>query len=184
MNYYIADCHFFHRGIIKLDGRPFETVEEMNDVMVEKWNNVVKDDTVYVLGDLTYSATQEQVNTLLWELRGNKVLITGDHDKANFSKEARRNGKIVEVVDYKEVKENEKTVVLSRYPMLFYHGSHRKDYWMFCGHVHNKTEEAKGLEYFRRIMKERGQNAQIVNCGAMASYMNYEPRTFDYLSNL
>lgn len=185
MNYYIADCHFFHRSIIDMDKRHFESVEEMNDIMIERWNNAVKnEDVVYILGDLTCRATQEQVNTLLQELRGNKFLITGNHDKINFSKDAKRYGKIIGVADYKEVKEGDKHIVLSHYPMLFYHGSHRKNYWMFCGHVHNNTEEAKELEYFRRIMKERGQNAQIVNCGAMMPYMDYTPQTFDYLSNL
>lgn len=185
MNYYIADCHFFHSNIIKLDNRPFSSVGEMNDAMIRNWNNIVTDnDTIYILGDLTCGATQEQVDSLIAALKGNKFLIVGNHDKINFSKEARRNGKIIGVADYKEINESGKKLILSHYPMLFYRGSHKEENWMLCGHVHCDTEEAKELEYFRRIMKERGQNANIINCGAMMPYMNYTPKTFDYLCNL
>lgn len=185
MNYYIADCHFFHKNIIQFDSRPFESVEEMNKVMIEKWNNAVSDnDTVYILGDLTCGATQEQIDSLYAVLKGNKFLIVGNHDKINFSKEARRNGKIIGVADYKEIKDGDNHLILSHYPMLFYRGSHIKNYWMFCGHVHKNTEEAKELDWFSHLMKERGQKAQIVNCGAMMPYMDYTPRTFDYLRNL
>lgn len=182
MNYYIADTHFFHSGSIQMDKRPFASVEEMNSKIIENWNRVVGDnDTVFVLGDFTCRAKQEQVDALLCKLHGNKFLIVGNHDKVNFSKEAREKGKIIGVADYKEIKDGEKKVILSHYPMLFYHGSHKKEYWMLCGHVHNNTEEAKELEYFRRIMKERGQNANIINCGAMMPYMAYTPRTLDEL---
>lgn len=182
MNYYIADCHFFHKGVIHFDNRPFKTVEEMNDIMIENWNNAVNDnDTVYILGDLTCGATQEQIDKLFATLKGNKVLIKGNHDKINFSKDARHGGKIIGITDYMEVKDGPNYLILSHYPMLFYHGSQNKDYWMLCGHVHNNTEEAKTFEYFCGLMKEQGQNAQIINCGAMMPYMNYTPRTIEYL---
>ena len=39
MRYYIADCHFFHRKMnTEMDKRGFESVEEMNEYMIKKWN--------------------------------------------------------------------------------------------------------------------------------------------------
>lgn len=41
---YISDLHFGHANIIKIDKRPFADVEEMNQKMIEIWNNKVKSD--------------------------------------------------------------------------------------------------------------------------------------------
>lgn len=49
--YLTSDCHFNHLNIIKL-GRPFSSIEEMNETIVSNWNDTVgEEDTVYVLGD-------------------------------------------------------------------------------------------------------------------------------------
>lgn len=41
MIYYTADLHLGHANIMKLSGRPFESVEEMNEALVNNWNAVV-----------------------------------------------------------------------------------------------------------------------------------------------
>ena len=52
MKYYISDLHIGHKNCIIFDNRPFSTLEEMHDTIVENWNSVVKkDDEVYILGD-------------------------------------------------------------------------------------------------------------------------------------
>ncbi len=50
MIYFTADMHFGHRAIITMQNRPFESVEEMDKVLLQNYNAVVqKDDTVYIL---------------------------------------------------------------------------------------------------------------------------------------
>jgi len=52
--YIISDCHFGHDNIRKYTNRPFNSVEEMNQVLVNNWNMVVnEDDVVYHLGDFS-----------------------------------------------------------------------------------------------------------------------------------
>ena len=47
MNFYISDLHFGHENAIKFDNRPFSSVEEMNEILVQRWNKVVSpEDTV------------------------------------------------------------------------------------------------------------------------------------------
>ena len=54
---FIGDHHFFHKNILEYEpiARPFASVEEMNEAMVERWNSVVKPyDKVYHLGDFCF----------------------------------------------------------------------------------------------------------------------------------
>ena len=39
MVYYISDLHFGHRNVIGMDGRPFETIEEMDETLIWLWMN-------------------------------------------------------------------------------------------------------------------------------------------------
>ena len=51
----ISDLHLGHKNIIKLCDRPFKSLEEMDNVIINNWNKVVTDeDIVYVLGDFAY----------------------------------------------------------------------------------------------------------------------------------
>lgn len=81
----ISDTHFGHTNtwakFKNPDGtplRPFTSTEEMDDTMVERWNDTVKDkDTVYHLGDVVIS--RKNLETVK-RLRGRKILIRGNHD--------------------------------------------------------------------------------------------------------
>ena len=48
--FFTADMHFGHENVISFDKRPFETVEEMDEDLIRRWNaKVGKGDLVYVL---------------------------------------------------------------------------------------------------------------------------------------
>lgn len=53
--FFIADLHFGHRAIMTYENRSFETVKEMDEVLIANWNRVVrKQDKVYLLGDISF----------------------------------------------------------------------------------------------------------------------------------
>lgn len=73
----ISDTHFNHENIIKYGERPFSSLQEMNETLVENWNKTVKDgDIVYHLGDVYMGERPE----FLSKLKGRKRLIIGNHD--------------------------------------------------------------------------------------------------------
>ena len=81
----ISDTHFGHANILnfKLDDgtamRPFQTVEEMDEHMIERWNAVVRpQDHVYHLGD--FCMKKDFVMWYLPRLNGHKRLVRGNHD--------------------------------------------------------------------------------------------------------
>ena len=62
MNRYISDLHFGHKNVIRFDGRPFNSTEEMEDKLVENWNRVVRrNDTTYILGDFCWGKEPEWI---------------------------------------------------------------------------------------------------------------------------
>ena len=79
--YIIADTHFGHENIIKYENRPFSNAREMDQFLIESWNQIVKDDDiVYVLGDFTLSRNKDVIRDLLVTLKGRKILVMGNHD--------------------------------------------------------------------------------------------------------
>ena len=82
MKHYISDLHFGHKNVLKFDRRPFSSVEEMNQTILDNWNNTIKsDDDVYLLGDIFWK--NDLADEILPKLKGQKHLILGNHDRIN-----------------------------------------------------------------------------------------------------
>lgn len=79
--WFTADLHLGHEKIIELCCRPFRTVDEMNRMIIEKWNERVDpDDTVWLLGDVAMGQIDDTLK-LIEQLHGNKILVAGNHDR-------------------------------------------------------------------------------------------------------
>lgn len=178
--YFIADCHFSHKNVIRFDKRHFETVEDMDEKLIANWNSVVKPgDVVYILGDFCW-LTENRWKEILSRLKGNKVLIKGNHDIKHMSVNLRKQFQAIK--DYDDIvvtlKDGTKQrVILSHYYIPFFNG-HRYGAVLLHGHSHI-TEEANIEREITQILKDKGFNPQIYNIGCMHSYMNYTPQTLD-----
>lgn len=77
-----ADWHFGHRNILTLGaGRPFTTIEEHDETLVERHNALVApDDEVWVLGDVAMGNIAESLARCA-RMNGRKVLVCGNHDR-------------------------------------------------------------------------------------------------------
>lgn len=137
--FFTSDLHFRHGNIIKYCKRPFETVQEQTEKLIENWNKTVPDTaTVFILGDFAF-ATKNQWRGFLNKMTGKKYLILGNHDRH----EDIPTEMFEDVVDLAKVsikiKDHEwKTFILSHRPILCWEGSNDGSIMLY-GHVHTCT---------------------------------------------
>ena len=78
--FFTSDTHFHHQNIIKYCNRPFSSVDEMNEKLINNWNSVVgKNDIVWHLGDFCFGR-KENISEILPKLNGKINLVIGNHD--------------------------------------------------------------------------------------------------------
>lgn len=80
-----ANTFFNHRGMLRYRNRPFETVKEMNDEMILRWNKIVpvgKSYPVYHLGNFGFGSV-ETLKSIRAQLNGKIILVAGPHDPPN-----------------------------------------------------------------------------------------------------
>lgn len=160
--WFISDTHLGHKNIIKYCSRPFNNLYEMDNVLIENWNNDIKsEDTIRHLGDVSFNPSR-YIN----RLNGKITLIYGNHDKRRFNSlyhvvkqmHEMEIGRFKCLLLHHPIDENnrfyeERKLLLDRY-----------DY-IICGHVHEKW-------------KVKGKN---VNVGV--DVWNMKPIHIDELAN-
>lgn len=115
--YLTSDLHFFHARILEYCSRPFSSVEEMNEHLIEQWNKYIQpSDIVYHLGDFAFT-NYDNVVKILSRLNGEKYFILGNHDK----KVLRKNKE--SLLSSKLIKEfyNHKIIEDGGHKFLFWH---------------------------------------------------------------
>lgn len=171
MIYYTSDLHFGHANIMKHCRRPFSCVEEMDEVLIERWNKRVhKNDTVFILGDIVWR--KALVPFYMQRLKGKKVLIAGNHDE--WVKDKGTHAYFEKVVRYEEIKIDGRPLTMCHYPMLEWNASRREGErrlgFLIHGHIHNRVSE----EYRPLFIKHNALNAGVDING-------FSPVTFEEL---
>lgn len=141
--FFTSDTHWGHSNIIRFCNRPYKSVEEMNEKLIENWNNVVPEDgIVFHLGDFAFGGSP------LWKsvcerLNGEKHLVIGNHDMKNLRAGAEVLFDSVNV--QLQLNIDGRAVYLNHYPFLCYGGAWRNAdnaVWQLFGHVHSGPDSA------------------------------------------
>lgn len=134
--YFTSDTHFGSNRTLELLRRPFESVEEMDNAMIEKWNaKVTPNDIVCHIGDFGNF-------DVLDKLKGKVVLILGNYEKEDMKDnynndfQAYRSALIAKgfldvVQDGLTIKINDENVYLTHEPL-----NCKKNCFNLFGHVH------------------------------------------------
>ncbi len=125
---FTADQHYNHNRIRNYCQRPFASVQEMNQTLIDNHNSVVKqEDTIYMLGDFGFG----NLEPILKRLNGKKVLLVGSHDKDTL-KYKQYFDNIQHMIT---LKEKWGTITLCHYALRTWPKSHYNS-WHIFGHSH------------------------------------------------
>lgn len=155
--FFTSDLHFSHKNIIKFcpDFRPnTDNLDEHDNYLIQLWNDTVSpDDTVYNLGDVSFSHNLNHIERILSQLNGKHHLILGNHDgliaqhKERFLNKLKNDGNPIlsSVQNYLKLKlpEYKQTLILFHYPIYEWDGCH-KGWYHLHGHLHNRTSKVAG----------------------------------------
>lgn len=183
MIFFSADHHFGHRAIIEYAGRPFSSVEEMNETLIGTWNaRVGKNDEVYYLGDISLCRT-DITREIINRLNGRIYFIRGNHDKSLKGSITERFVWVKDTYCLRydgagiRVKGADATyILLCHYPWEVWDKSHFGS-WHLHGHCHGSLQQKRNirrmdvgvdtrddfapytLEEVEAVMSERGYQA-------------------------
>ena len=128
-----SDQHFDHKNIIKYSERPFDSLDDMHEGIIKRWNSTVTPkDTVFVIVDFCFGKNPHYLD----RLNGTLHLVKGNHD----SKATIRHPKWESVSDYKEMKHEGVSFVLCHYPFETWRKSHHGSIHLH-GHCHGNSKE-------------------------------------------
>lgn len=140
----ISDTHFMHSRILSFTGaddnliRPgFRDAEDMDELMIQRWNAVVKKgDTIWHLGDVYFTGDKtREISGILSRLNGNKHLLLGNHDNprdTNLTKYFQK------IQTYKKFKIKDQTILFSHIPVHPFELETYKATYCVHGHIHEK----------------------------------------------
>jgi calcineurin-like phosphoesterase family protein len=165
--FFTSDTHFGHANVIKYCARPWATVEEMNEGLIERWNSVVKpEDTIWHLGDVAMGLSKKDLPNIIQRLNGQKHLVRGNHDGSSI--DFYLGCGFISVGPYAVVDHNNVRLNLAHMPFEDEYGmlsDRGYEGLALCGHVHEKWA-AKQLN---------GMN--VLNVGV--DQWNWTPISFD-----
>ena len=141
MIYVTSDLHFCHNKDFIYEARGFDSVEEMNEAIVRRWNTVVSnEDEVYVLGDLMLNDDVEGVRLINSLNRKSLFIVRGNHDTASRTTKYSTLKKFAGIDNAMYLNYGSYHFYLSHYPTLTSNFDHDKPLKSrlinLCGHSH------------------------------------------------
>ena len=149
MIFFTSDLHLGHENAIAFTNRPFASLEEMNQKLIENINDTVqRDDELWILGDFAYKIDKESVRELRGRISCKHVhLVYGNHDK-DYSQDHI----FQSVQHYKELKTEYGRIILFHYPILEWNAAHYGSIHLH-GHIHSTG--AYNAENLRKMYSDR-----------------------------
>lgn len=113
-----SDTHFGHDREFIWKVRGFNSVEEMNEIIVQKWNSTVSaEDDVYILGDVILGDPSNI--ECVKRLNGKLHIVLGNHDTSKREEMYRNLPNVVEVAEVGiRLKYKKHHFILTHYPMM------------------------------------------------------------------
>lgn len=138
--FFTSDTHFSSERTLEFSKRLFDNVNDMDDEMIQKWNDVVgDDDTVYHLGDFGNYEVVKKLN-------GNIIMLCGNYEHKDIKdkyKDEKEFEKYLLDLGFSEVIFDKNYLLKlkhndSKYEFNLIHEPENKsdDYFNLFGHIH------------------------------------------------
>jgi len=172
--FFTSDLHLGHSNILIYDKRPFATIEEHDETIIENWNKTVKsNDTVYFIGDFCLFRKIDKIRGYRSRLNGKIHLIYGNHD------DVLRDNQIFESQsDMRYIFVGKQKIMLCHYPLLSWRSSNHGSFHLH-GHCHSgKNDYAKRLEVSTNL-----HNYFPISFEFISEYMKGKENTFHHFED-
>ena len=138
--YLTSDFHFGHNRDFLYQPRGFASIEEHDEVVIERFNSVVREeDEAIILGDLMLNDNEHGMECLR-RLHGRLHILRGNHDSANRMALYRSLPAVVQIEDIINLKYKGYHFYCSHYPTLTSNNDLNKPMKArvlnLCGHSH------------------------------------------------
>lgn len=162
-----SDSHFNHSNILRFCERPFSSIEEHDQVLIDNWNSVVgPEDTVFHLGDFCFGGFPKW-KEIREQLNGHIILIKGNHDDHSMTTGAER---LFDYVSYQmRITVDGRVVYLNHFPFLcFAHGdpglySDNNLAFALSGHTHIRKNNTGSDSKFTSLYKPTQYDVGVDN---------------------
>lgn len=163
--WFTSDTHFRDKKIIEHTNRPFQSVEEMDETLIDWWNKTVPEDgVIFHLGDFAQGGAKNW-RSILRRLHGKKYLIMGNHDYRDFRMDYMRLFECF--APQMTINVGGQIIILNHVPFLCY-GGEDDDVWQLFGHVHSGPDSKKGKDLPRlEMLFPRQYDVGVDNNGFM-----------------
>lgn len=148
MIWFTSDWHLGHKNIISYCSRPFNSIWEMNEEIIKRWNSQVSpEDIGYILGD--FSLGLWAVDQFVHRLNGELHLIVGNHDMCHPRRKAKAETLLPHYLEagFKEIKVSD----------TLYIGNHE----VTLSHFPYFDSEAKSLKYPQYRPEDKGNQLHL-----------------------
>lgn len=179
--WFTSDWHFGHDREFIYKPRGFNTIEEMNETIIQNHNaNVNDDDDVFVLGDLMLGEPDNI--KYIKRMRGRLHIIRGNHDTDVRIKMYSELPNVVEIKDAMFWRFRKYHFYMSHFPVLTGNLQQEHLYQMtlnLFGHTHSKEKFYEDRPYMYNVaIDAHGKPIEIENIIAEMTYKVMECKEY------
>jgi len=177
MIWFTADYHLAHKNIIEYCNRPFSSVKEMDQTILNNLSLVIKPgDDIYYLGDLSFNTESARIFLDITK-RCNVIFIKGNHDKGSVIHELKQYK--IPVYGLKTITFDKQVIVLCHYAMRVWDRSHYNS-WQLYAHSHGSLPPI-GKQHDVGV---DNNDFKPVSMSSLFEIMNQKPNNFNYIRGI
>lgn len=141
--WFTSDSHFGHKNVLIHEKRPFASIEEHDEAIIENWNKFVsKQDEVKHVGDFCFRS-DKPADWYLKRLNGQIHIIWGNHDDHGKNNAWKIRDQFASHNEMAYIKHEGQKIHLCHYRMMVWRSSNRES-WHLCGHSHGNLNKYSG----------------------------------------